>query len=264
MLSNLLLRPDVAMPQVRAAAEHAIRLDPDLDDAHTWLATVFSQYDWDWAAGEREFQRAIALNPNSAPAHLGYAIQLQECARPDESIREGERARELDPLSGVAAAYSSWSYYCAGRFSDALDRYRHIVAEDSTNAGARDGIGLCLVEMGLTSEGISELEQVVPGAQNGYPIACLGYAYARGGRVADAQRALAQLSHPPAGLYVSPLWSAYVYSALGDRDRAFECIGRSFEHHEEELGWLKVDPRLRDLRTDPRFASALRRLHLAT
>jgi serine/threonine-protein kinase len=262
LVSNMVMRPDVAMPRAREAAERAIRLDPDLDEAHTWLATVLAQYDWNWPAAEREFQRAITLNPNSSSAHIGYAILLQECARPDESIREGERAREVDPLSGIAAAYCGWSYYCAGRFPEALDRYRRIVAEDSTNSGARYGVGICLVEMGRVGEGIAVLERAVLGAPNGYPIACLGYAYARGGRIADARRVLAQLAHPPNGVYVSPLWSAYVYSALGERDRAFDCIDRSFEHHDEDLGWLKVEPRLRDLRGDSRFAAALRRLHL--
>ncbi len=261
-LSNLYLPPREAMPLARAAAEKALSLDSTLAEAHASLGVVESVYDWDWAGAEHEFRRSLELNPSHLQCRHYYGQLLEATGRFDESIAQLQQAVRLDPLSGYMEAVLSWAYYLAGRHDEALALLRRRLNVEPDDALAHYNVGQVYEEKRMYAEAIAELEQGVALADFPGPLAMLCHAYGRAGRRPEALAALDSLKGRMRSTHVSGYVLAIAYSGLGDRDDAFRWLETAYQDRDEDLMLIKVDPKLSELRSDPRFHDLLRRMKL--
>ena len=257
--------PEVAYSRARAAALKAVELDDSLAEAHTSLAAVMTDYDWDWSGADREYRRAIELNPNYVTAHSWYAEQLSRMARHDEAVAEARLARELDPLALVGGMIVAWILYFARRYDEAIEQARQTLELEPDYATALRILGWAYEETGRPDEAIrahrraGELTDRQP---NFY--GQLGRAYALAGRPDEARAVLDDLLEASKQAYVSSLDIAIIYTALGDNETALDWLDRAHEERADHLAYIKVNPRLDPLRSEVRFASVLERMGLAS
>jgi adenylate cyclase len=257
------LPPREALPRAKAAATKALEIDNTLAEAHTSLAVVMMQYDWDWAGTEREFQRAIELNPNYATAHQWYAEYLAAMGRLDEAIAKVKRAEELDPLSLIISWNVGRILIFARQYDQALEQGRKILELYPTSDWeAHDILALAYEQKGMYDEAIAEYEEAWGFTEE--EIDEFRQAYAVGNMAGYWQKRLDILERPPKQEAVNPFLSIPIYARVGEKDQAFEWLERAYQ--EQSLGWfvvdLKVDPMLDPLRDDPRYADLLRRMNL--
>jgi TolB-like protein/Tfp pilus assembly protein PilF len=257
------LAPREAFPRAEAAAATALKLDDNLAEGHTSLAFVKMAYEWDWASADREFRRALELNPNYATAHQWYASYLAMMGRFDDSIREIKRAQELDPLSRIINANLGLHYYYARKYDESIEQLKKTISLDEAFFVPHQYLGRTYIQKGMMKEAMAELERARELSDNAPEVvASLGHAYAIAGRTSDAQKALSDLDEIAKERYVLPYFRAAVYTGLGDKDQAFMWLGRAFEERHPGLALINIDPRFDSLRSDPRFADLLRRLNL--
>ena len=253
--------PHDANPKIKAAAETAIRLDPALAEAHADLGIVHFWYDWDWAAAEREFRRAIALNPNNQAAHEFYGESLAWAGKAEQGIAEGKRALSLDPVSTEAARVLGEDYYFSHRFAAAIAQLRETVSMDPGYWFAHVSLGRAYLYSGHTREAVAELEigaRFAPDNPDG--LASLGDAYAIAGMLPKAKDVLVKLQTLASrGAYVAPYHQAIVYLGLGDKTRALELLEDDFRQRSLFVSWWNTDPALDPLRSDPRFRDLARK-----
>ncbi len=255
------LAPQQAYPKAKAAALKALELDESLADAHTSLAAVTEMYDHDWTGAEKEFKRAIELNPGYANAHHWYALHLDEMGRMEESIAEIRRALELDPLSMIINVNLAATLYHARRYDQAIEQIHSALEIDPNFYLAHVMLGMVYEQKAMDREAIAEYEKSVsPSAGSSFrPSAALGRAYALAGRRNEALKIVQQLKALSKRMYVDPDRIADVYMALGDKDQAFAWLEKE---HFPRYG-LRADPRFDPLRSDPRFQALLRRAGLS-
>jgi TolB-like protein/Tfp pilus assembly protein PilF len=246
-------------PKAKAAALRGLERDPASAEAYTSLASVKGSYEWDREGAERDFRRAIALNPNYANAHHWYADHLVSLARFEEGMAEIARAQSLDPLSLVMSADAGGYLFYAGRYDEAVAQVLKTLELDAQFAPSYRQLGGILEQMGRYEEAIEAFEKakVVSGSAT-YSLTALAHTYALAGRREEAVRMLAELDAIAKRKYVSPYSLAAVHVALGDSDRAFESLGRAVQAHDRALIWLRVAPRFEPVRSDPRFRAILK------
>jgi eukaryotic-like serine/threonine-protein kinase len=257
--------PKEVFPKAKVATLKALEIDDTLAEAHTSLACIKSSYDWDWSGAEAEFQRAIALNPSYADAHHFYCVTLRRTGRFDQAIEEGKRAVELDPLSLPSNTILGITFHMARQYDQAIEQLRKTSELDPNYIPTHCTLGAAYVQASMYKEGIAEFEKALvisPG--NTLLISGLGYAYAVTGRKAEAQRVLDQLNEISKQKYVPALYSAGIHVGLGEKDKAFEWLEKSYADRSIGVGLEapKVDPIWDPLRSDPRFADLLRRMNL--
>jgi TolB-like protein/Flp pilus assembly protein TadD len=246
--------PADSMPQAKEAAKKALELDDTLAEAHTSLANVLDDYDFDFEQSLKEFERAIELNPNYPTAHQWYGDLLGAMGRFDEAIAELKRAQELDPLSLIINAETGRVYSWARRYDEAIAQLHKAIEMDPRFYYAHWNIGMALQLRGELSEAIAEYRKAVELNDDPYVLALLGQAYARAGQREEAQKILARLSEEAKSRYVHAYSFALMYLALGDKERAIDEMERAYrERADIDIGYIKVDPMLDDLRGDPRF-----------
>jgi TolB-like protein/DNA-binding winged helix-turn-helix (wHTH) protein len=248
------------MPRARAAALKALELDDSLAEAHTSLALISESYDYDWITAEKEFRRAIELNPYYATAHQWYGEFLGFQGRFADAEEQSERARQLDPLSLIIAVDRASIDYYSREYDRAIQRCRGVLEMDSTFSD-RGIIVKSLVQQGKFAEALIEIDRLVsPG--DAYRIWSLkANIYGRWGRLADAQQALAKARQFPSPDRSDPdaiLLGAYV--GMGRKDQAIALLQEAYEKHSNAVLSLKVEPEFDSLRSDPRFQDLLRRL----
>jgi serine/threonine-protein kinase len=262
-ISSVYLPSAEAMPRARAAAQKAIELDEGLAQAHASLGVVAAWYDWDWASAEREFRRAIELNPSDAAAHFFLGELLAANQRTTEASREYSRAVELDPLSDYVQATWTQPDYLAGRLEPAIARARRLLQLEPGYFPAHTLLGMCFLQQSKSGEAFSELRRAISLADNpSFPLAILGYGLGIAGRRPEARAVLDTLTLLSARAHVPAYSIAAVYVGLGERDSAFEWLGRSLHDHDEDLAFLAVDPIMKTLRTDARYHELLRAMRL--
>ena len=254
------LPPKEAYPKAREAALKALQLDDRLAEAHTSLALVKAHHDWDWSGAEKEFQRAIALNPDYAMAHAWYGSTLGMTGRFEESIAEAKRALELDPLSHYVNSFLGQVFYQARQYDQAIEQFRKALELDPNFSFAHSVLGLAYVYKSMYKEGIAELEKAVEIYRSHVSLMFLGRGYALAGRRAEAQKVLDQLNEFSKEKYVPAFRRAEIYVALGEKDKAFEWLQKAYEEH--FIMAIRVEPVYDPLRSDPRFADLLRRMNL--
>jgi TolB-like protein/DNA-binding winged helix-turn-helix (wHTH) protein/Tfp pilus assembly protein PilF len=250
------------MLQARTAALRALQLDETLPEAHTALAVIVQNYDLDWGTSEREYQRAIALNPNYATAHQWYAEHLGYLGRFDEAFRESERARQLDPLSLIIGADNATLLYYSRQYDRSIYKFRAVLDMDPGFALA-DQIVLPYLEKGMFAEALAQIDPKQR-LYSDQPVlwSDLAYINGRSGKREQARRALEKLKH----LYQpkqEPKLFVLAYLGLGDKEQAFAWLEKAYAQHSNVMTTLKVDPAYDPLRGDPRFQELLRRVRLA-
>ena len=257
--------PHEALGKARGAAMKALEIDEDLAEAQTSLGLVRFRMDWDWVGAESAFRRAIELSPGYASAHHFLSLLLSALGRADAAMASIRRARELDPLSLIIGTAVGRVHHFARQYDPAIEACRNTLEMDPAFAGAHLDLGLALLQKSMFSEAIGELGQALTlSAGRSIALAVLGYAYALAGDRVAGQQMLDQL-HDRARRYEgSSLHIAYVHTGLGNVDRAFEWLEKSYQERAGLLVFLKVEPIFDPLRSDPRFAGLLRRLQLSS
>jgi serine/threonine protein kinase/Tfp pilus assembly protein PilF len=253
------LRTKEAMDKAGYAARQAIEAGDSLPEAHTSMGLFELNYGWDWSRAEQEFRRAIELNPNYAPAHYGYSNVLFVLRRFDESLKESDIAKSLDPYSPLADMNYGRALYYASQYDEAAEYFRQMLEQDPKCPQCLHMLGLVQLQQGLYPQAVETLEKL-HAIKPLHAAAALGYAYAKADRRDDAMRMIHELeqSSDP----ISPHEKALVYIGLGDRDQAFSMLEKAYEDKFAGLIYLTTDPIYDDLRPDPRFAELARRLKL--
>jgi len=257
--------PRAVMPRAKVAARTALDLDDGLAEAHTSLAAALVWFDWDWEASEREFKRAIELNPHYAVAHHWYgSVLLSAQLRFDEALASERRALELEPLSLVINSNLGFICYQAGRFDEAKGHLLRTLEMDDNFVYARFHLGLCHAHLGSYDQAIAELERAMEqaGGRGALIQAALGYAYAVAGRRDEALRILAQLQSFPMNRDVSPFYLAMIYSGLGDKEQALKWLESAYEERYNWLVWLRSEQMFEPLRGEEMFIDLARRIGL--
>ncbi len=249
-----------SMPKARAAALKALELDEGLAEAHTSLALITENYDWDWKTTEKEFRRAIELNPNYATAHHWYAEFLAWQGRFDEALAESERARQLDPLSLIIASDNAAILYYSRQYDLAIAECRAVL-EMEPNFPRAHLVIPAYVEKAQFAEALADVDKWDDAGP--WMWAWRAYVYGREGKRPQARHALEQLLKLNRREKIGPDPILWAYVGMGDRDAAFVWFEKAYANHSNTLTGLKVDPAFDPLRGDPRFQDLMRRVGLA-
>ena len=256
-------KPAESYPRAKAAARKALELDETLAEAHTALGMVLFKYERNVTESDREFERAIELNPNYATAHQWYAGgNLVATGRFDQAIAEGKRAVELDPLSLIANVELSASYGYARQNDPAIAHLRKVIDMDPNWYLPRMVVCMTFGYKGQFSEAIAECQKARQLNDDPMVLAYLARAYALSGKKDEATKLVSQMHELARQRYVPAYGFAVAYAALGDNSQAFQWLDRSLEDRGWEIIYVKVDPALDSLRSDPRFADLVRRVGL--
>ena len=252
---------DVAelVARARRAAGRALQLDPASSETLAALAVLSYAFDHDWPAAERNFERALELNPSLARAHLQYAMGLITRARFDAAIAHIRAARALDPLSYAIGNDLALALECAGRYDAAIASARQTLRNDPKFAYAHVPLGSALALKGNLPAAIGEFQQAVQAlGRDGWILGPMGYALARAGRKVEAANIAVEIESAGG----SPVSSAYVYAALGDKPHAMDALERAYAQRIVDLNFMAVDPMLASLRAEPRFLALKGRMGL--
>ncbi len=250
-------------PKAKAAALKALELDDALAEAQTSLATVRFNYDWDWKAAASGFKRSIELNPSYATAYQRYSLYLIAMGRTQESLAEINRARELDPLSISVNFSLGWRLYMARQYDQAIEQLRNTLDMDPNFALPRLVLGQSYEQKGSYEQAIAELQKTANISHDSpLVLGALGHAYAVAGQRTEAEKVLSRLMEQSKKQYVSPFYVAIIYVGLRENEKAMDWMEKAYQDRSNAVVFLKVDPQLDTLRSNPRFQALLHRLVL--
>ena len=259
------LPPREKMPLAKSAAMKALQLDDTLVEAHTALARVLFAFDWDWPGAEKEFKRAIELNPQYALAHQWYGGYLSTTGRFREADAEKKRALELEPLSLAANFEAALALYFSRNYDQAINQFQKTLELDANFPPPYTFLGAAYEQKGMFEEAIAAFQKALSinqGPAKILAIAGLAHIYAASGRETEARQILAEFQKLSEHSYVQATDLALVHAGLGDKDKAFAWLDKAYEERSFGLINLKVEPRFDSLHSDPRFADLLRRIGL--
>jgi TolB-like protein/Flp pilus assembly protein TadD len=247
--------PEDCYPKAMGAAKKALELDDTLSEAHTALALALWYYDFDFSQANREFQRAIELNPNYATAHQQYGNNtLSALGRFDDAIAEGKQAVELDPLSLVINSDLGVDYFFAHRYDEAIAQLHKTLEMDPGYYFAHVMLGQALEMKSAPDEAIAEYQKARALNDDPSVLGLLARAYGLSGNKTEAEKILNQLRELSTQRYVAAYSFALVYLGLGDKEEALRWLEQSYQDRAgSDVGWIRVDPLVDPLRDDPRF-----------
>jgi serine/threonine-protein kinase len=248
-------------PKAKEYALKALEIDESLAEAHTSLAAVLTNFEWDWRGAEKNYLRAIELNPNYVTAHHWYARYLSWLGRQDEALEEAKRAWELDPFSLAVSTNLAVALYHAKRYDEAREQALHTLRMDKSHALAREVIGWCYETTGKYPEAIAEFEGLMKETGNRMLLANLADTYARSGDTTKARQTLHELKEMSKTRYVPPSDIALIHAALGEKNEAFAWLDKAYDDRDTGLLLLQIHPLWDCLRSDARFARLSERLH---
>ena len=250
------------LPRAKAAAMKALEIDNTLAEAHTSLAHAML-HNWEWAEAEREFHRALELNPGDATALNFFAEYLLAVDRIDEAIDEIKKAQEIDPLSLIINTIVAWAFYFAGQYDEAIIQGHNALEIDPSFPWAHYRLGQAFEGKEMFAQALAELEkakQLYPG--NNEISAALAHAYAVSGSKTKAQQILHELQEEWDRGSCSAYDIALIHAGLGENDQALHWLEKACQEHDGAIIHLKADPRLHCLHSDSRFTEVVRRLGL--
>jgi serine/threonine-protein kinase len=261
--AHVFVPPKEGYAKAKWASEKAAQLDDTLAEAHEALGSVKLYSDWDFPAAEREFKRAIELNPNYSLAHSNLSCKFKALRRYPEEIAEARRGQELDPLSAFANMELGEAFYHARRYDEAIVQIKKTLELDpqffvTYHVGART-----YEQKKMYAEAIAACQEWLknfPDDPNA--LASLAHVYATMGKRREAEDIIRKLLEISKQRYFSPYWIAVVYAGLGDNDQAFQYFEKAFEDRYFLMIWINSDPRFDNIRSDPRFADLVRRVGL--
>jgi tetratricopeptide (TPR) repeat protein len=254
-----------AAPKAKAAALKALEIDSTLGEAETALASVRFNYDWDWESAATGFRRAIELNPSYATAYQRYSLYLIAMGRARESLDQINLARQLDPLSLSINFSFGWRLYMARQYDQAIEQLRNTLEMDPTFALAHLVLGETYEQKNDYKQAVAELEKATS-ISNSMPlmVAALGHAYGVTKRTAEAYSLLNLLLAESKRQYISPFYVALVYVGLGENEKAMDWLEQAYADRSNGLVFLRVDPQLDPLRSNPRFKELLAKMRLSS
>ena len=248
-----------AVPKLQTAAAKAIELDSSLAEAHTAMAEVYS-FQWRWKESIAENERAITLNPGYGAGHHNVALALALIGRNAEALTHIERARELDPLSLIINTDFGWVYYLGHRYDEAIAQYQKALELDPNFTLAHFDLALAYSALARHDKAIAEMQKA-RGRGSDY-LAGLGYLYAVAGRRAEALTTLAELQQLAKQQYVPPYHFAWIYTGLGDKDKAIALLQQVYAEHTQHVIDFKTVPMFDSLRSDERFQELVQKVGL--
>jgi len=254
--------PSEAGPKARAAAERALSIDESSGEAHLSRALVAYWYEWDWTAAEREFRRAIELNPNSFEAHGSYSWFLAPMGRKEEAVAEAKRCVEADPLSGLANGFAGSVSVFTRQWDTAIEQLRGAIELDPNFWFNHEFLGRAYQAKGRLADAIVEYQRSIELEKDNAELwSNLGHAYAISGKRSEAQKVLEHLNELSVRGYVAPYNIAVVYAGLGENDKVFALLDQAYKSRSYYFAVaITTDDRLDSLRSDPRFVDLLRRI----
>jgi eukaryotic-like serine/threonine-protein kinase len=259
------MAPNVAFPRMKDAALKALERDENLAAAHGALALVKLHYDWDFPGAEKEFKRALELNPNNADIRHDYSHYLIAMGRLEESATESDRALQLDPVNTVLRACLCWHRYSARQYGESVAQALKAIQAEPNDTWSHIILGWDYEQQGRFEQAISELQTGVKlFGDKEFALAALGHAYAVGGKKQQTKEVLAKLKDIEEHGYVSAFDMAIIYTGAGDKEKALQWLQKAFEERSSFLIYSRWEPRLDPLRSDPRFQDLLRRIGLPT
>jgi TolB-like protein/Tfp pilus assembly protein PilF len=257
------MSPKEVLPQAKAAATKALEIDDSLGEVHLALARVIQLYDWDWPGVEKEYRRALELNPNDAWAHNWYGEYLQEMGRNEEAFVQMRQATALDPLSSGSASELGYVFYTARQYDQAIRAFQKSLELEPDKIDAHVGLGWVYDEKKMYGEAIAELEKAVNlSNRHELIVASLGKVLGDSGRKQEARKLLEELEERSKHRHISPCLIALVQIGLDERDQALASLEQGYTDRDQWMLYLKVDPHLDGLRSDPHFQDLLRRVGL--
>jgi TolB-like protein/Flp pilus assembly protein TadD len=252
--------------RMRAAAERALEIDPNLAEALTALGACAAFHEWNWAEGERHFLRALEVNPNYVVTHMWYGLWLEQQGRQPENLRERQRAFELDPLNGATVAGYANALFHNGRIEEATQVLQRTLEVYPDHPQLLGTLAQVYLSAGRYEEAIELYKRDDDGFGLGYAyglgLGGLGYAYGLAGRTDEARDVLARLERRAQEHYLSPHHFALVYLGLGDTAAALDALERGYDMRDAGMNWIKVAPAFAPLRNEPRFIALLEKMGL--
>jgi serine/threonine protein kinase/Flp pilus assembly protein TadD len=258
------MRGAEAGPKAKEAAQKALAIDPKDADAHLALAIEYQWYEWNWAAAESEFKRAIELNPNDAEAHGYYSWFLAPMGRGPEALAEAKRSQQIAPLSSLGNFFVASVLVFTRQWDPAIQQLHSDIELEPNFWFDHCFLGRAYEAKGRLPEAIVEFHRALALDKDNTEIwSGLGHAYALSGNKSEAQKVLSHLKELSAPSYVSPYSLAIVYAGLGEKDQVFAWLDRAYQERSYFLAvYLPTDSRLDDLHADPRFVDLKRRVGL--
>lgn len=251
------------MPKAKEYAQKALSLDESLAHAHTTMAAILFYGDWDWEGADKEFNRALVLNPNDAEAHRMYAVFLAAMTRFEQAEGEIRITQALDPLSAYNDVAGGWTLYCARKYEQAAQECQKALELEPNFDSSHACLGYTLLGRGAYPQAIAEFQKALDlSGGDAVRAVWLGRAYAQSGDQTNARRILARLQEQSKTKYIPPYFFATVYAALGETGQALDWLEKAYSEHDLYLAWIKFDPALDPLRADARFKALQQRLRL--
>jgi len=253
------LAPNEAFPKAKLMAAKALAIDKTLASAHATLGFVHFYYDWDGPAAEKEFATALQQDPNYAMAHSWRGFNLAVMGSGSEAISEAKLSQADDPLSTIIGTNAGWTYFLAGRSDEGIAILRRVIDLDPNFPRAHFRLGNIYEHQGHCRLAIDEYEKAVfLSGGDGYYEGSLGHAYAMCGLSEKAAQSLRHLQQMSETRYVPPFAIALIYVGMGNKEHGLEWLERASADRSTSIAYLKVDPSLNSLRSDPRFLSLIR------
>jgi serine/threonine protein kinase/Tfp pilus assembly protein PilF len=257
------LSPKEAGARARQAADKALELDTSLGEAHASSGLIHLIFEWDFPAAEREFHRAIELNPNYPYAHQWYSEYLYSVGRYDESIREVQKAVDLEPFAPILHVNLGLSYKYAKRYAESEREFRKALDMDPNFPIAHYGHAQLLMAQMKFEEAVAEMQKVVQAVpESSYFRGYLGYALAKAGRTEEARTILGELIEEARTKYVSWLGIADIYAGLGEKEHAFTALELAYQQGDTRMDGIRARLDLDSIQGDPRFADLLKKVGL--
>ena len=257
------VKPDEAYSRAKAAAAKAMEIDSELGEAHAALAFPMFVHDFEWEKAENSFRRALELNPNAADTLDMYGLMLAAQGRYDEAVTAQRRAQELDPLIPWHTSDLGASLLRAGRYDEAVLEAKRVLQLEPHHPFGHATLGWAYIKKKIYDDGLAELESAVAlSPKDTVMLGQLGQGYAMAGRIVDARRVLEQLEELSRERYVPPYHLAYVYTGLGDDDKALDALEQAYEERAGGIYGIKGSFLFATLRTHPRFKTLLRKMNL--
>jgi TolB-like protein len=247
--------PKEAFPKAKEYAKKALELDGSLGEAYNSLAIVKHIYEWDWQNAEKDFKRAIELNPDYAPAHQEYAEYLTKKGRFEEALQEIKYAQELEPFSVIFHAIEGLILSYRRHYDQAIEKLKRVINMDPELSQARNYLGWAYLRKGIYEEALAVFQERGSALE-------IAFSYAKLGKLPEAQVILGNTIEESRETYVHPSRFAKVYFVIGDNDQGFKWLERGYEKHDNLLCYIKISPEFDSVRSDPRFKALLKKINL--
>ena len=263
MAEDGLLPPNEGFPKAKVFAEKALELDATMAAAHATLGAILEDYHWDFSSAEKEFELALAQNPNYGQVCHSYGAHLACVGRLDEAVREIRRAQELNPLALEVNDCAAVIFNCVNEYDKALESCKTMLRIDPNYFPAHQHLAEVYLHKAQFEDAIDVLKIAVEISKGASTVmGRLGYAYAVSGRSGEARKILAELQEESRQRYVSPVAFALVHCGLGEKNEAIRWLEQAYEEKAGGIASLKVRPIWSDLRSEPGFVKLLAQMGL--